>query len=250
MKFQTEHSHFKTRHKKKIVKMIGKKAHTRNEITNAKANERERETECEKENESDGEQQIVVLKMWEKCKKFHFGFLLHMQNILTQTHIYIGHTGNVGDRKRATHRFSQFVFHFWTASHKRGNCKVVRSHSLYSTFTIFVLSFFGVFNASLAAWQSHFVQVKLPAVIMSVGIIQISFWVNVMRATFDNGPICSSFFLVLCSLSLPRSWKTTNKSYENVRSKRKRVKSNGKIKLTKKKWTAAGRTHHERIHSK
>lgn len=63
MKFQTEHSHFKTRHKKKIVKMIGKKAHTRNEITNAKANERERETECEKENESDGEQQIVVLKM-------------------------------------------------------------------------------------------------------------------------------------------------------------------------------------------
>lgn len=50
--------------------------------------------------------QIVVLKMWEKCKNFHFGFLLHMQNTYTHTHTH-PHL-----RTESSSPVSQFVFHF------------------------------------------------------------------------------------------------------------------------------------------
>lgn len=68
-------------------------------------------------NENCEKQQIVVLKMRGECKKISFWlFIAHAP----QTHIYIAHTWIVWwEKSERFYRFSQFVFHFRAAPHKR-----------------------------------------------------------------------------------------------------------------------------------
>lgn len=87
---------------KKTVKMIEKgslemKSRTRSENKSTRGAD---VLVKEKETESREKQQIVVLKMWEKCKNFHFGILLHMQN----THLHLHRVG-------ATYRVVIFFFY-------------------------------------------------------------------------------------------------------------------------------------------
>lgn len=90
--------------------MMGEKALSRNEITNVRAevwittgvqvNEIETWTGVNRGAwmRIEKKQQIVVLKMRGKCKKFHFGFLLHMHS--THAHLHRPHLNCVVRKKR------------------------------------------------------------------------------------------------------------------------------------------------------
>lgn len=234
MKFQARrlpstHIHIHIYRQKIVIEKgsLEMKSRTRSE------NETNREREREKKKTSWEKQQIVVLKMWEKCKNVHFGLFY----CTCKTHIYnFTSPPSHSNSPRTTSSFAPFR-HLYSTSVllcKRGNCKfpsclhAARSWVGLHGFCRLTIAFCSTETASgyYVGW-----------------IIQISFWVNVMRATFDNGSpfffSFSHFFFIWYSVQLKNG---KQKIYESVAHKKYATE---KLNWRKKaKWTSgiAGRT--------
>lgn len=178
-------------------------------------------------------QQIVVLKMREKRKKSFWLFIAHAQHTHAHTHVYIIHPHHphlnwvVWKKRRKILPFFTICIPLRSCSSQAcGNCILdsvsvcARAHLSFNTLIVWlsvcavrsrICALFLRFCSFCRSQQAHFVQVKLPPVIMPVEIIQISFWVNVMRTTFDNGSFFSSFLNLVKTATQTKAKHPKNK---------------------------------------